>query len=111
MPKILRVVDTENWKEYVKAKWVASEFKMPYQNFTEKLSGSRFNDTRFVYGELFPMNLEREFKSQKNDIFKFRFKFYERNKMSWYYIVEINNELIKISKENGDLYLNKDVEI
>lgn len=111
MSKILRVVDIENWIEYPKAKWVASEFKTAYQKFTEKLNGSKSNDTRFVYGTLEKVNDYRTFKSKEGIDFKFKFKFTDKNKMQVFYIIEIESKIIKISKENGENYLNQLIEI
>lgn len=111
MSKILRVVDTENWIEYPKAKWVASEFKMAYQKFTEKLSGSKLNDTRFVYGTLEKVNETRIFKSKEGKEFIFKFKFTDKNKMQVFYIIEVDSILVKISKENGENYLNQLFEV
>lgn len=111
MSKILRVVDVENWIEYPKAKWVASEFKMAYQKFTEKLNGSKINNTRFVYGTLEKIKDNRIFKSKDQNEFLFKFKFTDKNKMEVYYIIEIDSKLIKISKENGEKYLNQLIEV
>lgn len=111
MSKIFKVVDVENWIEYPKAKWVAWEFKIPYQKFTEKLGGSQLNDTRFVYGSLEKTIDERIFKSNEGVEFLFKFKFYDKNKMQIFYIVELESKMIKISKENGEKYLNQLIEL
>lgn len=111
MSKILKVVDIENWVQYQKAKWVASEFKIPYQKLTEKLGGAKINDTRFVYGELIEINLNRSFLSKNLEKFEFLYKFYNKNKMQYSYIIEINGKKIEISKENGDFYINKLTEV
>ena len=111
MGKILRVVDTEKWIQHAKTKFVASENKLNYQKLANKLSGGEFNDTKFVYGNLHDMNDYRIFKNKDGKDFKFLYLFYEKNKMIYYYIIEMEGIKMKISKDNGDRYLNQLLEI
>lgn len=107
MPKNLKVVDIVKWIEYPKAKWVASEFNMHYQRLTEKLGGSKINDTNFVYGYLQNIENGKIYTSDKGIEFKFIYRFYNKNKMLFFYIVKIENKLVKISNDNGAFYLDK----
>lgn len=111
MAKIYNVIDTEKWVSYPKAKYVSSEFKIPYQKLTQKLGGSEFNDTKFVYGYLYKIENETTYKSIDGKLFTFKYLFYNKNILTYFYIVEIENKLIKISKDNGDKYLLQLIEL
>lgn len=111
MSRNFKVIDTKNWIQHQKAEWLASELGVNYRKLINKLSGSDFNDTPFVYGELIIFNDCRIFKNKDGIDFIFRYVFKDKNKMQFFYIVEIESKLVKISKENGETYLNKLVEI
>jgi len=75
---------------------------------TEKLSGSRKNDTQFRYGTLQKFEDYIKYTNKNGQTFFFKFIFYDKNLMQTFYIVDLENiGLVKVKENTAFEYLNK----